>query len=380
MPIRKVKEKYATKDGRMYSFYQNVKNIDGTTKRFESEKFMTEEEAIEAEKAYLSKYKDLEVNPHMTFKEAYLKYYEYQKDKVKDSTLKTYRDRIKYMGIYDDVELVDLNGEHYQKWRNMMNDTDLNDRYKNDIQKFIKQVLNFAESQWDFNLRKFYRKMVPFKTPGALPKEMIFYTPEEFYAFIAEADDLRYRCLYKMLYYCGLRRSEARGLQWKHVDLFNKKISIKQQCLNPSTTNANSEWYLSSPKTPSSVRTLPITDNLADELKELRDKMKMYKQFKLDWFVFGDEDPLSYHQMNYYKDKYADKAGVKRLNLHGFRHSCASVLIHGSTPIPVVANYLGHSDSTETLETYTHMFEDDLKGVPKYLDTLLQDLSKKFVE
>ena len=133
MPIRKVKEKYATKDGRMYSFYQNVKNIDGTTKRFESEKFMTEEEAIEAEKAYLSKYKDLEVNPHMTFKEAYLKYYEYQKDKVKDSTLKTYRDRIKYMGIYDDVELVDLNGEHYQKWRNMMNDTELNDRYKNDI-------------------------------------------------------------------------------------------------------------------------------------------------------------------------------------------------------------------------------------------------------
>ena len=108
--------------------------------------------------------------------------------------------------------------------------------------------------------------------------------------------------------------------------------------------------------------------------------MKMYKQFKLDWFVFGDEDPLSYHQMNYYKDKYADKAGVKRLNLHGFRHSCASVLIHGSTPLPVVATYLGHSDSTETLETYTHMFEDDLKGVPKYLDTLLQDLSKKFVE
>lgn len=32
---------------------------------------MTKEEAIRAEKIYLNKYKDVEVNPHMTFKEAY---------------------------------------------------------------------------------------------------------------------------------------------------------------------------------------------------------------------------------------------------------------------------------------------------------------------
>ena len=40
----------------------------------------------------------------MTFKEAYTLYYEYQKDKIKDSTLKTYRDRIKYMGLLDNIE------------------------------------------------------------------------------------------------------------------------------------------------------------------------------------------------------------------------------------------------------------------------------------
>lgn len=42
-------------------------------------------------------------------------YYDYQKNKIKDSTLKTYKDRIKYMGLLDNVELVNLNWDLYQK-------------------------------------------------------------------------------------------------------------------------------------------------------------------------------------------------------------------------------------------------------------------------
>ena len=43
----------------------------------------------------------------------------------------------------DNVELVNLDWNLYQKWRNQMNKTNLCDRYKTDIQKFIKQVINF---------------------------------------------------------------------------------------------------------------------------------------------------------------------------------------------------------------------------------------------
>ena len=57
-------------------------------------------------------------------------YYDYQINKIKDSTLKTYRDRIKYMGLLDNVELVNLNWDLYQKWRSQMNKTNLFDRYK----------------------------------------------------------------------------------------------------------------------------------------------------------------------------------------------------------------------------------------------------------
>ncbi|MGN1379255.1 MAG: tyrosine-type recombinase/integrase [Bacilli bacterium] len=380
MSVRQLKENKITKDGRSWVFIQYSKGLDGKRHQYQSQAYMTEEEAIQAEKIYLNKYKDVEVNPHMTFKEAYTIYYDYQKDKIKDSTLKTYRDRIKYMGLLDNVELVNLNWDLYQKWRAQMNKTNLCDRYKTDIQKFIKQVINFAEKQWDFNLRKFYNKLEPFKTPGALKKEMDFYEPEEFFKFISVVDDLRYKCFFELLYYCGLRRSEARGLQWKHIDFNNKTLTVSQQVLNPSNSNASTEWYISSTKTEASNRTIPISTTLLNDLAELKKTNERLSKFKQTWFVLGDDVPMATGRMYFYRDKYAEKAGIRRIRLHDFRHSCASALISGAAPITAVSNFLGHSETTETLETYTHMFKKDLANVPKFFDTLEKDFNEKSSE
>ena len=380
MSVRQLKQNKITKDGRSWVFIQYSKGLDGKRHQYQSQAYMTEEEAIRAEKEYLNKYKDVEVNPHMTFKEAYTIYYEYQKDKIKDSTLKTYRDRIKYMGLLDNVELVNLNWDLYQKWRAQINKTNLCDRYKTDIQKFIKQVINFAEKQWDFNLRKFYNKLEPFKTPGALKKEMDFYEPEEFFKFISVVDDLRYKCFFELLYYCGLRRSEARGLQWKHIDFKNKLLTVSQQVLNPSNSNASTDWYISSTKTEASNRTIPVPTTLLNDLAELKKTNEKFSKFKQTWFVLGDDIPMATGRMYFYRDKYAEKAGIRRIRLHDFRHSCASALISGAAPITAVSNFLGHSETTETLETYTHMFKKDLANVPKFFDTLEKDFNEKSSE
>ena len=380
MSVRQLKENKITKDGRSWVFIQYSKGLDGKRHQYQSQAYMTEEEAIQAEKIYLNKYKDVEVNPHMTFKEAYTIYYDYQKDKIKDSTLKTYRDRIKYMGLLDNVELVNLNWDLYQKWRAQMNKTNLCDRYKTDIQKFIKQVINFAEKQWDFNLRKFYNKLEPFKTLGTLKKEMDFYEPEEFFKFISVVDDLRYKCFFELLYYCGLRRSEARGLQWKHIDFNNRTLTVSQQVLNPSNSNASTEWYISSTKTEASNRTIPISTTLLNDLAELKKTNERLSKFKQTWFVLGDDVPMATGRMYFYRDKYAKKAGIRRIRLQDFRHSCASALISGAAPITAVSNFLGHSETTETLETYTHMFKKDLANVPKFFDTLEKDFNENSSE
>ena len=377
MSVRQLKENKRTRDGRSWVFIQYSKGLDGKRHQYQSQAYFTKEAATKAELEYLDKYKDVEVNPHMTFKEAYTLYYEYQKDKIKDSTLKTYRDRIKYMGLLDNIELVNLNWEHYQKWRSQMNKTNLCDKYKTDIQKFIKQVLNFAEKQWDFNLRKFYNKLEPFKTPGAIKKEMDFYEPQEFFQYISIIDDLRDKCLFETLYYCGLRRSEARGLQWKYIDFKNHTLTIAQQVLNLAGNNASSSWYIASPKTESSNRTIPVPEVLLKDLAELKKSNERFSKFKQTWFVFGDDVPITYHQIYSRNNNYCKKAGLRHIRIHDFRHSCASALISASAPITAVSNYLGHSETTETLETYTHLVKKDYANVPKFFDSLEKDFNKK---
>lgn len=377
MSVRQLKENKRTRDGRSWVFIQYSKGLDGKRHQYQSQAYFTKEEATKAELEYLDKYKDVEVNPHMTFKEAYTLYYEYQKDKIKDSTLKTYRDRIKYMGLLDNIELVNLNWEHYQKWRSQMNKTNLCDKYKTDIQKFIKQVLNFAEKQWDFNLRKFYNKLEPFKTPGAIKKEMDFYEPQEFFQYISVINDLRDKCLFETLYYCGLRRSEARGLQWRHIDFKNHTLTIAQQVLNLAGNNASSSWYIASPKTESSNRTIPVPEVLLKDLAELKKSNERFSKFKQTWFVFGDDVPITYHQIYSRNNNYCKKAGLRHIRIHDFRHSCASALISAAAPITAVSNYLGHSETTETLETYTHLVKKDYANVPKFFDSLEKDFNEK---
>ena len=377
MSIRKIPKNRVTKDGRSYAFMVTEYGLDGKRHQHQSKAYMTYEEAERAEQAYLNKYKDIDVNPHITFYQAYQKVYEYKKDKIRPTSLKTYDDRIIFMKLFWNEELVNLNVDIYQRWRNQMNKTNLSDRYKTDIQKLIKIVCNYAEKQWDFNLRKFYNKLEPFTTPGAVKKEMEVYKPNEFYQFISVIDDIQMRCLYKSLYYCGLRRGEARGLQWKHVDLENRKIYIKQQVQNNVKTNNDKNWYICACKTVKSHRIVPMPEDLWEELREFKKQLKKYKSYRETWFVFGDKNPISTHKMTDWKNRYCKKAGLKQIRLHDFRHSCVSVLINAKSPVPTISAFVGHSTPTETLDTYSHMFQESLDGVTDYFDELYEENKEK---
>ena len=66
----------------------------------------------------------------------------------------------------------------------------------------------------------------------------------------------------------------------------------------------------------------------------------------------------------------ADNAGLKRIRIHDFRHSCASLLINNGANVTLVAKYLGHTKIEETLNTYSHMFSTALDSVVSVIDSL----------
>lgn len=370
MATRLLEQYKWTKDKRKWVFYTWVTSLDGKRKKYTSKAYHTKKEALEAEREFVSKITIYTEDKGMTFKDLYLSYYDYQEDKVKATTLKTYRDRIKYMQLLDKIKLKDLNVTHYELWRRELSKANIKDSTKNDIQKFIKIVLNWGTKMYGFDFRLFYNKITRFSNPNEIKKEMDFYTFEEFKQFISVEKDIKFKCLYETLYYCGLRRGEARALTWNDINFEDRLLRVNK---NITTIGSESSPYLSitTPKTKSSIRTIPIPEILLNDLKTLLecDKNDIYG-FENNYYVFGNDKPITNSKTRCHKNSLCKKAGVKQIRLHDFRHSCASLLINNGANITMVSKYLGHSKIDETLNTYSHMFKNKLNDVVETINKL----------
>ena len=300
----------------------------------------------------------------------YTAYYNYQEDKVKPTTLKTYRDRIKYMQLLDNIKLKDLSVKHYELWRKEINKADISTAYKNDIQKFIKIVLNWGSKMYDFDFRSFYNKITKFINHNELKKEMDFYTLEEFKQFISCENDLKFKCLYETLYYCGLRRGEARALTWNDINLEEKQLRVNKNIVQIGNDNSNT-YTVTTPKTKSSIRTIPIAETLLNDLKMLFEKEKKNYGFKKSWYIFGSDVPITNSRLRDRKIQICKKAEIKEIRIHDFRHSCAALLINNGANITIVAKYLGHTKIDETLNTYSHMYKNKLNDVVDTINKLI---------
>lgn len=102
----------------------------------------------------------------------------------------------------------------------------------------------------------------------------------------------------------------------------------------------------------------------------LYNNAKQYTDFNKEWFVFGNSLPFSETTIQEYKNKACKLAKVKQIRIHDFRHSCASLLINKGASIALVSKYLGHSNISITLNTYTHMYQSELDNMVKILNNL----------
>ena len=369
MAVRETNKNRITKDGRKWYFYTWLSYPDGTRKMYTSKLFLTKKEATTAEKEFILKKEKSEINiTDMTFMDLYNEFYDYKKDKVKHSTLTGYRNCIKSLTEFHRLKIRDIKVTHYLAWRRRIGDLDLADKTKNGYYKLLKEIFNYGTKWHDFNFASIYNKMEKFTNPNKLPKEMDFYTWEEFKQYLSVIDEPKYRCLFQTLYYCGLRRGELRGLTWDNIDFEGKCISIVKNCVN--LRGDSGFWLLTTPKTRTSTRTIPIPDRLVNDLKEYHEIVKKYYGYEDKWFVFGTSSPLHPDVLRREKKKYAERAGLRVIRTHDFRHSCASLLINNGANIMIVAKFLGHAKIDETLNTYAHLFKNKLDEVVIKLNEL----------
>ena len=366
MSVNQCAKEDATTKGYRWYFQIYYFDENGKQRKYHSKKFATRKEAQVAEANRLRKMRRKEIIiTDMTFIELYEEFYEYKSDKVKETTLKSYRERINALEPIHHVRIKDFDINHYLSWRRWMSKRDCAIKTKNGYHKFFKEILNYGTRWHDFNFTQIYNKMEKFVDPNALPKEMEFYTLEEFKQFISYEDEIFFKAAFEVLYFCGLRLGELRGLTWDNIDFENMTLSVKK-----NVVTVDGKVYVTTPKSKKSVRTIPLTKTLADDLKILKGNCKKYYGFNNKWYVFGDIKPITQERMRVRKNLLAEKSGVKPIRLHDFRHSCASLLINNGANIMIVAKYLGHTKIDETLNTYSHLFKNKMEDIVKIMNTL----------
>ncbi len=189
---------------------------------------------------------------------------------------------------------------------------------------------------------------------------MQFWTKEEFNAFIeAVKDDPAVHAIFMTLYYTGIREGELLALTAEDIDLEKKTLSV-----NKNYQVVGDKELITSPKTPKSIRVVPIPDKLAECLDEY---MGLCYGLKPTDRIFPYKKEYLYRVLK----KGCEKAGVKKIRVHDVRHSHASLLVElGFSPL-LIAERLGHEKVQTTMDTYSHLYPNKQVEVVRQLDDLI---------
>ena len=162
--------------------------------------------------------------------------------------------------------------------------------------------------------------------------------------------------------YSGMRIGEVCALQWKDVDFEEKVVRVNKTIQRiyreeETTGKMKTELLISTPKTKSSQREIPIVQPL---FKMMKDFAKLCRP---DYFVCsGTTTPIEPRTYRSYYMKKIEEIGLPRLKFHGLRHTFATQLIASKADVKTVSAILGHSDITTTLNTYVHPSRDDKRN------------------
>lgn len=194
-------------------------------------------------------------------------------------------------------------------------------------------------------------------------KEIRFWSLEEFKKFYSVIDDDYWKLLFLVLYYYGLRIGELRGI--KKANFIKDKLIIDSQITNKGNVKGQIEL---SPKTSSSIRNFPMFPfiyEVYEKIKDaafLKDSKYLFPSKKNPLVVIGETT------INRMLDKYCKLSNVNRINIHGFRHSCASLLINSGMDALQVSSWLGHSSPAITLKVYSHLFDSKKNEIFSFLE------------
>lgn len=284
----------------------------------------------------------------------------YKKNTVKKSTYYNYSYSVeKYLyPKFADQDITQI--KDYNDFIEKLTDT-LAPKTVRDIITKLKEIINFYEEEHNTKLN--IKKM---SLPKMNKKEIQILSNKEkqkLEKYCIEQNSLKSLVILICLN-TGLRIGEVCALRWENIDFESKKIHIEKTIERIYSKEENKTIVIiDTPKSITSVRTIPINSKLYNILKQIRGKSK-----KTDFVLTGSSEhyvePRNYQ---YHFKEILKRSKVKKYKFHTLRHTFATNCIEAGMDIKSLSEILGHADVSITLNIYVHSSD---KAKRKYLEKI----------
>ena len=170
-------------------------------------------------------------------------------------------------------------------------------------------------------------------------------------------------------FYTGIRLGELCALKWENIDMDSKIMTVAgtvSRIKNPDPcSGSKTSLIVSTPKSKSSFRRIPIPDFIMEILKSFSCGSSK------GHFIFTcsnkPADPRTIQRI--YK-KILQNSGVRDCKFHAIRHTFATRALEMGVDIKTLSEIMGHSNVSVTLNIYVHSMLEHKKIAIEKMNTM----------
>lgn len=152
----------------------------------------------------------------------------------------------------------------------------------------------------------------------------------------------------------GLRIGEVLALTGGDIIWGKRALRVHATLVNPQSRKDS--FIQNSPKSRSSVRTIPLSKTAMELLMRLRRPE--------DGLIFVSQDgktTIGYNTLRNQVQDLCQASEVPYFGMHAFRHTFATNAFYKGCEIKILSKLLGHASVTITYNTYIHLYGDALE-------------------
>jgi integrase len=204
--------------------------------------------------------------------------------------------------------------------------------------------------------------------------EMEVLSPEQSKIFLEAIADDPLEALYMLALTTGMRQGELLGLKWRDIDLDAGWLHI-----HATVRKLRGNFIFAAPKTKRSRRGVALTALAIEALRHHRNRQTQKRAvvgaaWQENDLVFPDATgrPMDgKYMLKHCFRPLLRRAGLPPIRFHDLRHTAATLLLGQGIHPKVVAEMLGHTTITITLDTYSHVLPEMQREATVKLDRLL---------